>query len=179
MNRIMVMGSSGGAGKSTFARRLGEILDLKVYHLDTLFWKPNWVETSLVEFRDTQQKIAMTEKWIMEGNYSNSYDIRVARADTIIYLDVPRWLCIYRVLKRWVTHIGQTRPDMGKGCKEKVDWSFLTFIWTTYYPRKEKMRSRFEQLEQTSPDKTIIHLKNKADIANFLHELHSKHTILS
>ncbi|WP_165996508.1 topology modulation protein [Bacillus sp. Cs-700] len=179
MNRIMVMGASAGAGKSTFAKKLGEILDYEVYHLDALFWKPGWVEASLDEFRTSQEKIALTSRWIIEGNYSNSYDIRVAQADTIIYIDAPRLLCLYRVLKRWITHLGKTRSDMGKGCNEKMEWSFLTFIWTTYYPRKEKMKKRFEEIQQTSPEKTIIVLQNKAEIAIFLQELQTKHTILS
>ncbi|PFG13764.1 topology modulation protein [Bacillus sp. es.036] len=178
MNRIMVMGASAGAGKSTFAKKLGEILDYEVYHLDALFWKPGWIEASLDEFRTSQEKIALTSRWIIEGNYSNSHDIRVAQADTIIYIHAPRLLCLYRVLKRWITHIGKTRSDMGKGCNEKMEWSFLTFIWTTYYPRKEKMKKRFEEIQQTSPEKKIILLQNKSEIANFLHELQTNHTNL-
>jgi adenylate kinase family enzyme len=178
VNRIMVMGASAGAGKSTFAKKLGEILDYEVYHLDALFWKPGWIEASLDEFRNSQEKIASTSRWIIEGNYSNSYDIRVAQADTIIYIHAPRLLCLYRVLKRWITHIGKTRSDMGKGCNEKMEWSFLTFIWTTYYPRKEKMKKRFEEIQQTTPEKKIILLQNKSEIANFLHELQTKHTNL-
>ncbi|TKD69993.1 topology modulation protein [Pseudalkalibacillus hwajinpoensis] len=178
MKRIMVMGISAGAGKSTFARKLGELIQIDVHHLDALFWKPGWKEASIEEFRSSQEEIVTSPIWIIEGNYSNSYDIRSNRADTIIYLEVPRLVCLYRVLKRWVTHFGQTRPDMGEGCNEKMELSFLKFIWTTYYPRKDKMQKRFEQFQQTGQNKTVILLKNKAQIDDFLHELQRKHTIL-
>ena len=178
MKRIMVMGVSAGAGKSTFAKKLGDLLDLHVYHLDALFWKPGWQEATLEEFRASQKTVAASSSWIIEGNYSSSFDIRAARADTIIYLEIPRIVCIYRVLKRWLTHLGQTRSDMGSGCKEKMEWSFLKFIWTTYYPRKQKMKERFAQFKQTGPEKTVILLRSKAEITNFIQELHTKHTIL-
>ena len=178
MNRIIVMGVSAGAGKSTFAKKLGNSLDLHVYHLDALFWKPGWQESSIEEFRASQEKIAATSSWIIEGNYSSTYDIRATRADTIIYLEIPRIICIYRVLKRWLTHLGHTRSDMGSGCKEKMEWSFLKFIWTTYYPRKQKMNERFVRFKQMGPEKTVILLQNKAEITDFLQELQRKHTIL-
>ncbi|MGA9289713.1 MAG: topology modulation protein [Anaerobacillus sp.] len=178
MNRIIVMGVSAGAGKSTFAKKLGDLLDLRVYHLDSLFWKPGWQEATLEEFRASQETVAANSSWIIEGNYSSSFDIRAPRADTLIYLEIPRLVCIYRVLKRWFTHIGQTRSDMGSGCKEKMEWSFLKFIWTTYYPRKQKMKKRFAQFQQMGPEKNVILLRNKAEIINFLHELETNHTIL-
>ncbi|USK26812.1 topology modulation protein [Bacillus sp. CMF21] len=171
MNRIMVMGVSAGVGKSTFARRLGELLEISVYHLDALYWKPEWVEASLEEFADDQQKIVSLDQWIIEGNYSNTYDIRVQNADTIIYLELPLIVCLYRVFKRWIQNIGKTRPDMGEGCKEKLDFQFLKFICTTYYPRKKKMETRLQAFKVTGSQKNIIMLKNKKEIRSYLETL--------
>lgn len=140
MNRIMVIGVSAGVGKSTFSRRLGEALNIDVYHLDTLYWKPGWVEASLEEFSEAQMNIVQRPNWIIEGNYSNTFDIRVENADTIIYLELPLHICLYRVIRRWITNIGKVRPDMAEGCKEKIDWEFIKFILTTYRPRKENMK---------------------------------------
>jgi adenylate kinase family enzyme len=171
MNRIMVMGVSAGVGKSTFARKLGELLEVSVYHLDALYWKPEWKEASLEEFADDQQKIVSLDQWIIEGNYSNTYDIRVQNADTIIYLELPLIVCLYRVFKRWIQNIGKTRPDMGEGCKEKLDFQFLKFICTTYYPRKKKMESRLQAFKGTGSQKNIIKLKNKKEIHSYLETL--------
>ncbi|ASN05434.1 P-loop NTPase family protein [Virgibacillus necropolis] len=165
MNRIMVMGASAGVGKSTFARKLGEKLDIDVYHLDSLYWKPYWVEASSEEFSASQQNIVTMGKWIIEGNYNNTYDIRAQKADTIIYLELPLLVCLYRVFKRWILNIGKTRPDMGKDCKEKLDYKFLKFICTTYSSRKKKMKVRFQEI---GDQKNIITLKSKKEIQSYI-----------
>ncbi|MCH1626871.1 topology modulation protein [Fredinandcohnia quinoae] len=169
MKRIMVIGVSAGVGKSTFARKLSEKLDIEVCHLDTLFWKSGWVEATLEEFTEAQQEIIKKEQWIIEGNYSTTFEIRTEYADTIIYLELPRYVCLYRVIKRWLTHIGKKRPDVG--CTEKMDWAFIKFIWTTYHPRVKKMKDRFHRL---SHEKTIIVLKGKEEINAYL-----KNTLLN
>ncbi len=167
----MVMGASAGVGKSTFARRLGEKLDIEVYHLDTFYWKPGWVERSLEEFRLKQEQVVSQDQWIIEGNYSNTYDVRAPYADTIIYLELPLSVCLYRVFKRFFLNIGKNRPDMGEGCREKLDYKFIKFIITTYYPRKEKMRERIERFKEMDPNKKIVKLTSKKGIQSFLDRL--------
>lgn len=174
MKRIIVMGVSAGVGKSTFARKLGERLGIDVCHLDKLYWKPNWVEASLEEFVAAQEKIVALDQWIIEGNYANTYDIRVKNADTIIYLELPLGVCLYRVFKRWLLNIGRTRPDIGEGCKEKLDYDFIKFICTTYSPRKKKMKARVEDFKRLGPDKNVIMLKNKREIRSYLDTLSYK-----
>ena len=170
----MVMGVSAGVGKSTFARKLGEILDVSVYHLDTLYWKPNWIEASLAEFEAGQREIVTSQSWIIEGNYHSTYDIRAKNADTIIYLELPLITCLYRVFKRWLMNFGKTRPDMGKGCKEKIDYQFIKFICTTYSPRKKNMRARLQAFNQASSNHTVIVLKGKKEIQSYLDTLFKK-----
>ncbi|WP_096435025.1 topology modulation protein [Alteribacter populi] len=170
MKRIMVLGTSAGAGKSTFAKKLGKITGLDVCHLDRLFWKPGWVKASLEEFTAYQKEVMEKEAWIIEGNYSNTYDIRAEKADTIIYLEVPLTTCLFRVVKRWITNIGKTRDDMGPGCKEKLDWPFIKFIITTYYPRKQKMKERIDRFQSIGNRKEVYWLKGKKQISEFLQE---------
>ncbi len=167
VKRIMVIGVSSGVGKSTFARKLGEVLDINVYHLDALFWKPNWVQASIEEFSQAQQEIVKQDQWIIEGNYTPTFGIRTEKADTIIYLELPLHTCMYRVLKRWIKNIGKTRPDMGKDCKEKIDWEFIKFILNTYNPRKKKMAERFQAFQEDGSKKVII-LTNKQEIQAFI-----------
>ncbi|WP_369903210.1 topology modulation protein [Bacillus manliponensis] len=174
MKRIMVVGVSPGVGKSTFARELGKLLQKPVYHLDALFWKPNWIQASLEEFAEAQQRIVTKEEWIIEGNYNNTFDIRTTYADTIIYLQLPLHICLYRVFKRFVMNIGRTRSDLGGGCKEKLDWPFLKIIWTTYYPRRENMPQKLANFRASNPNKTVIILKNKQEIASYLGNIKNK-----
>ena len=84
----VVLNGPGGPGKSTLARQLGNKLKLNVYHLDTLFWKPNWVGVSKNEQREIQIELMKKEEWIIDGNYGGTMDIRLNAADTIIFLDV-------------------------------------------------------------------------------------------
>ncbi len=176
MERIMVVGISAGAGKSTFARRLGEILGFPVVHLDTLYWKPGWVEAPVQEFRAAQEKAVQEESWIMEGNYSDTFEIRMRCADTLIYLELPLYVCLFRVMKRRVMNAGKTRPDMTPGCKEKIDWDFLKFILTTYYPRKKKMQKRFGDFKGIDENNMVIELKSKREIRQFLENLEARKT---
>ena len=171
MKKIMVIGVSSGVGKSTFADRLGQALNIPVVHLDSLFWKPGWVEATVDEFKESQRKVVQQEKWVIDGNYSNSYEIREPLADTVIYLELPLRVCLFRVLKRYWKHRGTTRPDLGEGCTEKLDSEFLKFIVTTYKRRKRQMAERLKRYEQEG--KKVIALKSRREIEEFL--THLKH----
>lgn len=166
MKRIMVIGVSPGVGKSTFAESLGKALNIPAVHLDSLFWKPGWVEASVEEFKDAQRKVVEMESWVIDGNYSNSYDVREPYADSVIYLELPLRLCLYRVIKRYWKNRGTTRPDLGEGCTEKLDVEFLKFIVTTYKRRKKQMADRLRRYEEEG--KTVIVLKSKKEIADYL-----------
>lgn len=177
MKRIMVIGVSSGVGKSTFSRELGEILNLQVVHLDSLFWKPDWVESTLEEFTKAQQQIVTQNQWIIEGNYNNTFEIRAAHADTIIYLELPLRVCLYRVVKRWLMNIGKTRPDMTVGCVEKLDWPFIKFIITTYHRRKKNMDDRIEAFQRVGKAKKVVKLRSKKEIQSYLESVKSTHTL--
>ncbi|HZH60979.1 MAG TPA: topology modulation protein [Metabacillus sp.] len=166
---MMVIGVSAGAGKSTFARKLSEILQIGVYHLDTMFWEPGWVEASFEDFRSRQHEIINNHhEWIIEGNYRNTFDMRVEAADTIIYLEKPLSVCLYRVLKRWLTYIGKDRPDRALGCDEKIDAAFIKFILKTYFQRKKRMR---QQLQKLKSSKQVFILTTDKEIEFFLKSL--------
>mgnify|MGYP002149391403 FL=1 len=83
MKKILVIGS-GGAGKSTFATRLGELLRINVVHLDRLHWKPGWVEPSKAEWAETVNELISREAWVMDGNYSGTLEQRLAACDTVV-----------------------------------------------------------------------------------------------
>src|SRR5688572_30960534 len=75
MKRILVIGS-GGAGKSTFARRLGKILSIEVIHLDSIYWRPGWIETPKQEWKKRVEHLIAGDSWIMDGNYSGTLQLR-------------------------------------------------------------------------------------------------------
>lgn len=153
MKKVLVIGS-GGAGKSTFAHRLGAALNVEVVHLDKLYWQPGWVEPPKPEWRATVEELLKRDAWIMDGNYSGTLDIRFAACDTIIFLDMPRMLCLWRVLKRFVMYRHQRRPDMADGCREKLNPEFVLWIWN--YPRRT--RPKVARLLESNPEGKTISL---------------------
>jgi len=84
MRKIAIIGS-GGAGKSTLARQLSEKLAIDVYHLDALFWQPNWVLASRETQREIQSRLVRQDSWIIDGNYGSTFDLRLTAVDTIIF----------------------------------------------------------------------------------------------
>ncbi|RAN78273.1 DNA topology modulation protein [Bacillus sp. SRB_331] len=167
MKKIILIGS-GGSGKSTLARQLGNKLKIQVYHLDALFWKPNWVGVPREEQRTVQNDLIKEEKWIIDGNYGGTMDIRINAADTIIFLDIHRTICVYRAFKRIVQYRNKTRPDMGAGCEERFDLQFFKWIWE--YP-KSKRPAILKRLDQFNKDKRIIILKTPNEVQRFIKEV--------
>ena len=127
MQRVMVIGSPG-AGKSTFAQRLGDLTGLPVRHLDAEYWLPGWTERDATAWQEKLAGLVAEDRWIVDGNYGGSLTTRAARADTIIHLDYSTALCLWRAVKRIVTTHGKVRADSAPGCPEQFDPSFLAYI---------------------------------------------------
>ncbi|WP_436870242.1 DNA topology modulation protein [Staphylococcus shinii] len=163
MSKIIVIGSSG-SGKSTLSRELSHMLEILVYHLDKLFWKPNWVMTTKDEQFKIQNSLLDKNEWIIDGNYTGILEERLLSADTIIFLNLPRRICYYRVFKRLLKNFGKTRIDMGKDCKERINLTFLKYIWNYPKYRKPFLLKKFRKLEN---EKKIFVLNSKKEIKEF------------
>jgi adenylate kinase family enzyme len=162
--RALVIGCSG-AGKSSFARRLGERTGLPVIHIDRLFWQPGWVRTADDTYIERLSAVVAQERWIIDGNNSSTFDLRMPRADAVFWLDRSRALCIARVLWRVASSYGNVRADMAAGCPERFDWEFLSWIWgfhAKYYPG---MRTAIERYGLR--DRTVV-LVSDAAAGSFL-----------
>lgn len=132
MKRIAIIGSSG-SGKSTLARQLGEQLNLPVYHLDQYYWNSGWQPAPRESWHQTVERLADNQQWIIDGNNRRTLDVRLGRADTVVFLDLPRWVSIVRASKRRFQYIRHQRPDIAPGCHEPILHPsfprFLHWIW--------------------------------------------------
>jgi adenylate kinase family enzyme len=155
-DRIAIIGPPG-SGKSTLARELGERLALPVTHLDAHFWSAGWVQSEQAQWRERVRALAAGERWIIDGNYSSTMDLRLPLADTIIFLDFPRWICLLRVLRRWLIYRGDNRPDLPPGCPERIDLDFLRWIWN--YPQRSRPKT-VALLRELQTEKRIVWLQS-------------------
>lgn len=164
MKKISIIGS-GGAGKSTLAVKLGKKLQIPVYHLDALYWKPGWVETEREKWRSIQEDLCSQDSWILDGNYGATLDVRLKSSDTIIFLDINPYLCLARVIWRSIRSYGQTRSDMAEGCREQFDLGF--YKWILNYPVNKKP-GIMNQLKALPRDKKVIVLNSPSQVKRFL-----------
>ncbi|MFZ5828343.1 MAG: DNA topology modulation protein [Bacillota bacterium] len=163
MQRIAIIGSPG-SGKSTLAQEMGKALDLPVHHLDRLFWRPGWVAPERPAWVAVQEELVKGERWIIDGNYGGTMPIRLGAADTVIFLDLPRLLCLWRAVRRLVQYRRSGRPDMAEGCEERLSWEFLRYIWA--FPKQQRPRVR-ELLGEVGPPKRVIHLQRVREVEEF------------
>jgi adenylate kinase family enzyme len=163
MHRVLIVGS-GGAGKSTFAARLASRTGLPLIHLDSCYWREGWVATPKDEWTQRVDELVRGTEWVMDGNYGGTLDTRIAACDTIVFLDLPRLLCIRRVIHRWWRYRGRSRPDMTPGCHEQLSLEFLRWIWEYPATRRPDILRRLAALR---PDQQSIVLRTPADVEAF------------
>ena len=165
MQRVLVIGSPG-AGKSTLAAKLACRTNLPLIHLDQHAWLPGWKEMDRQQWQARVRELVAGREWIIDGNYTGTLAMRLERADTVVLLDYPAWLCLGRVLRRVVTTRGRVRADMAEGCPEQFDLGFLLYIALfrrRQGSRNERMLKRFTG--------GIIRLRRQQDTDRFLAEL--------
>ena len=168
MRRILIIGSAG-AGKTVLSLQLGELLQLPVVHLDALHWLPGWEKPPRDAWLQIVDELIQRDSWIMDGNYDSTLEPRLEACDTVVLLDLPRVLCLYRVLKRSLTHFGRSRPDLNPECRERLpDREFISWIWN--YPKRNTPRV-LNLLQRCADRKTVYILRSRRDIRRFVNAI--------
>ncbi|NKB50618.1 MAG: AAA family ATPase [Rhizobiaceae bacterium] len=167
MKRIMIIGQPG-SGKSTLARQLGEGTGLPVVHIDQIHWKPGWVEREKSEKTVLCHNVHQREEWIFEGGHSATWPERLDRSDTLIWLDFPLWLRLWRVVARSLRDYGKTRPDLPENCPERFNSELYLWIWNTRHSSRAKMGRFFDSAGE---GKRRYKFSNARQVQGFLYQL--------
>jgi adenylate kinase family enzyme len=184
MKRVVIVGCPG-AGKSTFAKKLHERTGLPLVHLDFYHHqrqhnyytdKPAWISRVKTLMRP--------EQWIIDGNYMSTIPERFRAADTIIFLDLPRWLCVYRVAKRRFHYRNKRRDDMPSDWTEKANIAFLKYVW--HFNRHDKPKLVSEINKHVAIDKNndknhakdVLIFHNSQDAERYLAQLENDAGVL-
>lgn len=171
MRRVVIIGGSG-SGKSTLARKIGKAANLPVIHLDKFFFNPGWVERERADFNKDVQAQTQKSKWVMDGNFISSLPARLARADTLVFLDIPSHVRLWRVIKRMLQTYGKVRLDMAPRCPEGFDLDFLQ--WVIGYDKRGDRSVALQSLASAPDHILAVHLKSGAEVDEFLKTIEMK-----
>ena len=97
--RILILGCPG-AGKSALSDELGRVLELPIFRMDDLYWLSDWRRPRLQDFHSSVEDVLSKECWILDGNYADMLEARLRRADTVVFVDRPTVVCLYRIAVR-------------------------------------------------------------------------------
>ena len=163
--KIIVIGSPG-AGKSTFSRQLRDITDLPLYHLDMINHKPDRTTVTREEFDSRLDEILRTDKWIIDGNYQRTIEMRLEKCDTVFLLDFPLDVCLAGAASR----VGKKREDM-PWIENELDEEFRQ--WIVDFP-KEKLPEIYQMLDKYS-EKNVIIFKSRQETDEYLQKLEKEY----
>ncbi len=163
MRRVLVIGSPG-AGKTTLSTRLAAKLGVPVHYLDLHHWEPGWKYRDAARAREAMTALSETPEWVIDGNFAESFDLRMRRADTLVWLDYPRATCVGRILLRTIRDYGQQKPDLPAGCPETFDVGVFRFAWR--FPAESRLQI-LAAIERHGSHLKVLRLGNDRDVVEF------------
>jgi adenylate kinase family enzyme len=170
MERIVVVGC-GGSGKTVVARHIAEALDLPVVHLDGLYYDADWNILPTDEFAARQRDLVAQPRWVIDGNYASTLPIRLAAADTVVFLDLSPLACLWGIARRRWRYGGGQHPEVG--VYDRINRSFLRYVFAyrrTMGPRVRALVGRH------APHARFVALASRRQAARFVEELRATAT---
>ncbi len=162
----MVVVGMGGAGKSVLARRLGAAWDLPVVHLDAVFWGPGWRPTPPEVWRGVVEGLAGGDRWVIEGDYPEVLDLILARAQLAVFLDIPRWVTLPRLLARPLRRRDRGRGDLPRGLRHVADRENLGWAW--HWPQRHRPSIEDALIDFAAAGGEVAALTSTADVRRWL-----------
>lgn len=167
MERVAVVGC-GGSGKSYVARELGRLLDLPVIHMDAVYFDDQWNPLPIERFEAVQRELVAAPRWVMDGNYNSTIDIRLQAANTVVFMNLPTHVCPWGILSRQLRHgPGQNHQN---GVYNRITRDVLWYV----LGYRRKMRPRvLAKIEEHASHARLITLTGRGHTRRFLRQVAS------
>ncbi|ACK66474.1 conserved hypothetical protein [Rippkaea orientalis PCC 8801] len=166
MRKVAVFGNTGG-GKSTLSQQLSDITDLPLYVLDKIQYQPGGAQVPYEEYKRIHEQIIATDGWIIDGfGCLETVWLRLAKADTLIYVDLPLSLHFWFVSKRLI--MGFFSPPQGWPENSPLLKSSITSYRTLWLCHKRLTPKYRDYVIKARSTKTVYHLQSLRQISEFL-----------
>ena len=159
MNKVIIIGCPG-SGKTTFAEKLCKISGLPLYHLDAIWHKPDKTHIPREEFDERISEIFASPRWIIDGNYKRTIELRLQHCDTVFLFDLPTEICLQGATQR----IGKGRYDL-PWIETELDPEFRQFIEA--FPQ-DTLPYIYELLDKYKQGKEIIIFRSREEADEYI-----------
>jgi adenylate kinase family enzyme len=165
MKKVAIVGC-GGSGKSHVARSLGKILDAQVSHLDAVFYDDEWNALPMEKFAEAQRDLVAQPKWVIDGNYNSTLQIRLEACDTVVLMDVSTLAALWGIFARQIRH---GAGHQGNGVHNRIHWGVIKYVAT--YRRKMRPRVKAKIDEFAAGKAEVVFLTSRRHTRRWLEQV--------
>ncbi|MFD7707879.1 topology modulation protein [Streptomyces sp. NPDC059786] len=152
MKKVAVVGC-GGSGKSHVARELGRVLGAPVTHLDAAFYDDEWNALPMDKFTDLQRELVARPRWVIDGNYNSTLQVRLEACDTVVLMDVSTVAALYGVISRQIRH---GAGHQGNGVHNRIHWGVIKYVVTYRRRMRPRVMAKIEEFAVGRADVVLL-----------------------
>ncbi|MCX4578865.1 topology modulation protein [Streptomyces sp. NBC_01571] len=170
MMKVAIVGC-GGSGKSYLARELGKILDAPVTHLDAAFYDDDWNALPMDKFAELQRELVAEPRWVIDGNYNSTLQIRLESCDTVVLMDVSTISALYGIFSRQLRH---GAGHKGNGVHNRIHWGVIKYVATYRRKMRPRVMSKIDEFASSRSD--VVLLANRRQTRRWLQQVTAQHS---
>ncbi|MDX3435593.1 P-loop NTPase family protein [Streptomyces stelliscabiei] len=170
MKKVAIVGC-GGSGKSYLARELGKILDAPVTHLDAAFYDDEWNALPMDKFTELQRDLVAKPRWVIDGNYNSTLQVRLEACDTVILMDVSTISALYGIFSRQLRH---GAGHKGNGVHNRIHWGVIKYVATYRCKMRPRVMAKIDEFASSRAD--VVLLTNRRQTRSWLQQVAAQHS---